>query len=67
MNNRVGIFINLKNRTVMTYVAVVVIAPLLISGLVEYESLQKFLEITTQVVAILGILDNPNTNQFLEK
>lgn len=51
----------------MTYVAVVVIAPLLISGLVEYESLQKFLEITTQVVAILGILDNPNTNQFLEK
>lgn len=66
MNNRIGILINFKNRTVVTYVAVVVIAPLLISGLVEYELLQKILEVATQIVAILGILDNPNTNQYFK-
>ena len=67
MKNFGGIFKNLKNRTVLTYVAVVVIAPLFISGLVEYESLRKFLEILTQVVAILGLLDDPTTNYFFEK
>ncbi len=66
MNNRIGILINFKNRTVVTYVAVVVIAPLLISGLVEYGLLQKILEVATQIVAILGILDNPNTNQYFK-
>lgn len=67
MKNRVGILINLKNRTVVTYVMVVVIAPLLIGGLVEYELLQKILEVATQIVAILGIIDDPNTDHFLKK
>ncbi|MBS3199231.1 hypothetical protein [Turicibacter bilis] len=67
MNNRVELFKNLKNGTVLTYIAIVVIVPLFITNLVEYESLQNILEIVTQVVAVLGIIDDPNTNHFLKK
>lgn len=67
MKNQFEIFKNLKNRTVLTYVAIVFFVPLLVTDLVEYESLQKILEIVTQVVAILGIIDDPNTNYFLKK
>lgn len=66
MKNQLAILKNLKNRTVLTYVAIVVLAPLLVTDLVEYESLQKILEIVTQAVAILGIIDDPNTNHFLK-
>lgn len=67
MKNRVELFKNLKNRTVLTYIAIVVIVPLFITDLVEYQSLQNILEFVTQVVAILGIIDDPNTNYFLKK
>lgn len=67
MKNRLELFKNFKNRTVLTYVAIVLLAPLLITDLVEYESLQNILEIVTQAVAILGIIDDPNTNHFLKK
>ena len=68
MNNRVELFKNLKNGTVLTYIAIVVIVPLFITNLVEYESLQNiFRKFVTQVVAVLGIIDDPNTNHFFEK
>lgn len=67
MKNQVGILKNLKNRTVITYIAIVILIPLLGTDLVEYELLQKILEIATQVVAILGIIDDPNTDHFLKK
>lgn len=67
MKAQLEIFKNFKNRTVLTYVAIVVLSPLLITGLVEYELLQKILEIVTQAIAILGIIDDPNTTQFLKK
>ena len=67
MKDRVGILINLKNRTVLTYIVVALIGPLLISGFVEYESLQRILDIAIQIIAILGIIDDPNTDYFLKK
>ena len=67
MKNQLEFLKNLKNRTVLTYVSIVVLAPFLITDLVGYESLQKILEILTQVVAILGIIDDPNTKHFLKK
>ncbi len=67
MKNQLTILKNFKNPTVLTYIAIVVLAPLLAIELVEYESLQKFLEIATQAIAILGIIDDPNTNYFLKK
>ena len=67
MNNRVELFKNLKNGTVLTYIAIVVIVQVFITNLVEYESLQNILEIVTKVVAVLGIIDDPNTNHFLKK
>lgn len=67
MKNQLEILKHLKNRTVLIYIAIVVLAPLLITNVVTHELLQKILEIAAQVVEILGIMDDPNTNQFLKK
>ena len=67
MKNQLEILKHLKNRTVLIYIAIVVLAPLLITNVVTHELLQKLLEIAAQVVAILGIMDDPNTKKFLKK
>lgn len=67
MKNQLAILEHLKNRTVLTYIAIVVLVPLLTTNVVTHELLQKTLEIATQIVAILGIIDDPNNNKFLKK
>lgn len=67
MKNQLAILEHLKNRTVLTYIAIVVLVPLLTTNVVTHELLQKTLEIATQIVAILGIIDDPNNNKFFKK
>lgn len=67
MKNKVEILSNLKNRTVLTYISIVILTPFITSNLIEYESLKNILETAIQIVAILGIIDDPNTNYFLKK
>lgn len=65
MKNKVEILSNLKNRTVLTYITIVILTPFITSNLIEYESLKNILEAAIQIVEILGIIDNPN--YFLKK
>lgn len=67
MKNKVEILSNLKNRTVLTYITIVILTPFIPSNLIEYESLKNILEAAIQIVAILGIIDNSNSKYFLKK
>ena len=68
MKNQLEILKHLKNRTVLIYIAIVVLAPLLITNVVTHELLQKILEIAASyAIPISFASDTHNINTVAYK
>ena len=66
MKNKLLILKNLKNRIVIGYLMALLGLILIRTGLGENYELQELLDKVLTIVAILGIIDDPNTNHFLK-
>ncbi|MFR6473338.1 MAG: hypothetical protein ACLUPE_13505 [Turicibacter sanguinis] len=66
MKNKLLILKNLKNRIVIGYLMALLGLILIRTGLGENYELQELLDKVLTIVAILGIIDDPNSEQFLE-
>ena len=66
MKNKLLILKNLKNRIVIVYLMALLGLILIRTGLGENYELQELLDKVLTIVAILGIIDDPNSEQFLE-
>lgn len=66
MKNKLLILKNLKNRIVIGYLVALLGLILIRTGLGENYELQELLDKVLTIVAILGIIDDPNSEQFLE-
>ena len=66
MKNKLLILKNLKNRIVIGYLMALLGLILIRTGLGENYEFQELLDKVLTIVAILGIIDDPNSEQFLE-
>ena len=66
MKNKLLILKNLKNRIGIGYLMALLGLILIRTGLGENYELQELLDKVLTIVAILGIIDDPNSEQFLE-
>ena len=66
MKNKLLILKNLKNRIVIGYLVALLGLILIRTGLGGNYEFQELLDKGLTIVAILGIIDDPNSEQFLE-